>query len=140
MHTTQVDTAQGLTDTSARTILVVDDEPQIREVVQACLEVTRGWQVVLAADGQEGLLQAKAAQPDLILLDVRMPKMDGLTFLQKLRADQTIAAIPVILLTAEVQLLTSERLAELGLAQVIAKPFNPLILSDQIATALGWKL
>lgn len=121
-------------------ILVLDNELHIREVVQACLEVIEGWHVLLAATGEEGLWLTKVERPHAIVLDLIMPEMDGLLFLRSLRADPEIQTIPVILLTANVQLISPEQLIRLGLVAAISKPFHPLLLSEQISIALGWNV
>jgi CheY-like chemotaxis protein len=120
-------------------ILVIDDEADIREVIQVTLEMTRGWQALLAASGREGVDTAASEQPDAILLDVMMPGMDGPTTFSELQADERTRAIPVVLLTAKVQPSDQRRFATLGVAGVIAKPFNPMRLAEEIEQALGWK-
>ena len=79
-------------------------------------------------------------QPDAILLDVMMPDMDGPTTFVKLQANPATWDIPVILLTAKIQASDRRRYAELGIKDAIAKPFNPLELPGQIASALGWNI
>jgi CheY-like chemotaxis protein len=125
---------------SAKRILVVDNEPYIQEVAKICLETVAGWEVLLASSGQACLSQAETAQPDAILLDVMMPDMDGLTTFQKLQENPATRAIPVILLTAKIQASDRRRYAQLGLTAAIAKPFSPLELASEVATALGWSL
>lgn len=119
-------------------ILVIDDEDDIREVAKLCLEMVGGWEVLTAGSGSEGLTLAVAEQPDAILLDVMMPDMDGLATFQQLQANIVTQHIPVILLTAKVQPADRHRFAELGVAAMIAKPFNPLNLAGEVAEALGW--
>ena len=121
-----------------RRILIIDDEDDIREVVQVSLEMVANWQVLTACSGNEGLAQARAAQPDAILLDVMMPDMDGPATLQKLRAEAATQHIPVLLLTAKVQPADRRGFADLGVQGVITKPFNPLKLAETVAQALGW--
>ena len=116
-------------------ILVIDDEPDIREVTQIALEETAGWTTLAASSGAEGLAAA-AALPDAILLDIMMPDMDGFTVLAKLKADPRTAEIPVILLTAKVQSVHGKLRAQ-G-AGVILKPFDPMTLATEIAHLLGW--
>ncbi len=123
-----------------RRILVIDDEDDIREVAQMSLEALGGWQVVTADCGAVGLAQAAEVQPDVILLDVMMPDMDGPTTLQRLRAEQATAGIPVVFLTAKVRSTDREHFAGLGVDAVLAKPFDPLSLSQEIDAALGWDL
>ena len=119
-------------------ILVIDDDDVIQEIVQNCLEDVAGWQVLLASSGWEGLKKAIAEQPDAIVLDVMMPGMDGITFLNLLRTNSQVQAIPVVLLTAKVDLTARDRLGELGVLGVIAKPFGAIELVEQIAGFLGW--
>lgn len=119
-------------------ILVVDNEEYIQEVTKICLETVAGWEVLTASSGSEGITKAEAFQPDAILLDVMMPDMDGPSTFLKLKANKATGQIPVILLTAKIQ--TSDRLryAQLGMTKAIAKPFDPVKLADQVASALGW--
>ena len=119
-------------------VLVIDDEDDIREIAQDCLEIMGGYEVFTASSGSEGLADARAHQPDAILLDMMMPDMDGSTTFQKLQEDASIKSIPVILLTAKVHSSDRLRFAELGVAGVIAKPFDPISLSSQVAKVLGW--
>ena len=120
-------------------ILIIDDEDDIREVAALSLETVAGWDVVLANSGAQGLLRAAESQPDAILLDVMMPGMDGPTTFRELRKNPKTASIPVLLLTAKVQSSDQRRFADLGVAAVLFKPFDPLTLSTQIADALHWK-
>ncbi|NWF59543.1 MAG: response regulator [Fischerella sp.] len=121
-------------------ILVIDNEEYIQEVAKVCLETVAGWEVVTAGSGKEGISKAETSQPDAILLDVMMPDMDGLTTFEKLQANPATKAIPVILLTAKIQATDRRRYAQLGIKAAIAKPFNPLELATQVASALGWNL
>lgn len=122
-----------------RRLLVVDDEERIREIVQVCLEDLAGWNVILAASAQDALAYAKAEAIDAILLDVSMPDMNGFTLAQRLQAQQETCLIPVILLTAKPLLTNQTQFAEMGIAGVIAKPFDVLTVSNQIAEILGWE-
>lgn len=125
---------------TAKRILVIDNEKYIQEVAQICLETVANWEVLTASSGHEGLVVAEKQQPDAILLDVMMPDMDGLTTFEQLQSHPATKHIPVILLTAKVQLSDRRRYAELGIKATIAKPFNPLQLAGQVAQALGWNL
>jgi CheY-like chemotaxis protein len=122
----------------AKRILVIDDEDDIREVAQVSLEMVGGWEVLTAASGKEGLHTAGAQQPDAILLDVMMPDMDGPMTLQRLHSDPALQHIPVIFLTAKVQASDRQRLTALGAQGVLAKPFDPIELANQVAGVLGW--
>ncbi|MBD2438935.1 response regulator [Nostoc sp. FACHB-110] len=123
-----------------KTILLVDDEPTIRDLVQICLNDLVGWNVVTAASAQAALQQLEIASPDAILLDVVMPGMDVNTFLYKFHKRHSTKLIPVILLSVMADWFTSQQLQELGVVDAIAKPFNPITLPDQIRRALGWNL
>ena len=87
----------------SHTLLLVDDEDDIREVAQLSLEMTAGWEVHTASSGAQALAAARALKPEAILMDVMMPEMDGPTAVRHLKADPETAGIPVILLTAKVQ-------------------------------------
>lgn len=119
-------------------ILIVDDEYDIRAVAQLTLKAVGGWDVSLAASGIEGLTKAADEQPDVILLDVMMPDMDGIETFQALQANPVTKSIPVILMTAKVQASEQRQFAELGVAGIIPKPFKAMKLPGQIAKTLGW--
>jgi CheY-like chemotaxis protein len=121
-----------------RRILIIDDEDDIREVAALSLESVAGWEVIRACSGMEGLTRAAEYQPDAILLDVMMPGMDGPTTFRELRKSEATWRIPVLLLTAKVQSSDQRRFADLGVEAVLFKPFDPMTLSTQIASALGW--
>lgn len=122
----------------SRKILLIEDEDDIREIAQASLELTRGWEVHAAASGRAGIALAGEVRPDAILLDVMMPDLDGPATLAALRANEATRAIPVIFLTAKVHTLEVARLTDLGVQGVLAKPFDPMTLGDQLAATLGW--
>ena len=122
-----------------RKLLVIDDEPNVRAVTRLSLEVMGGWEAIEAASGPEGVRLASEAQPDAVLLDVMMPGMDGPATVLALRANADTAAIPVILLTAKVQPADRARFHALGVAGLIAKPFDPAALPGEIARLLSWE-
>jgi CheY-like chemotaxis protein len=119
-------------------ILVIDDEEEIREVVRACLEDLGGWEVVTAASGNEGLIKAQTERLDAILLDVSMPGMDGFRCFELLQENSKTQTVPVILLTAKVLPEDQARFEQMDIAGVITKPFNPVIICDQMAKILNW--
>jgi CheY-like chemotaxis protein len=124
-----------------RQILIIDDEDDIREVAALSLEATAGWNIITASSGADGIRAAADPQqrPHAILMDVMMPGMDGPTTFRKMQQNPEISTIPVILLTAKVQGVDQRRFADLGVAGVLFKPFDPLTLAAQISAALGWK-
>lgn len=120
-------------------ILIVDDEPGIRKIVQISLKVIANWDVLEAASGADGLAIAQAEQPDAILLDVMMPGMDGLETLKHLHSNPETQSISVILLTAKAQVSERQQFAKLPIAGIITKPFKAPDLVAQIRTLLGWE-
>lgn len=122
----------------SRRVLVVDDDEAIREVAQTSLELVAGWRVDVAPSGIDALRIAATDPPDAILLDVMMPTMDGPTTVARLQEDRRTSEIPVVLLTAKVQAAERRRWEQLGVAGVLAKPFDPLALAGQVAELLGW--
>lgn len=118
-------------------IVLVDDEPDIRTVAEIALSAIGGWEVRLAASGEEALAQLAAAETDLILIDVMMPGMDGLGVLSRLRADPRWAKLPAIFMTAKVQQREVAQYLALGACGVIPKPFDPLELPQQIRTLVA---
>jgi CheY-like chemotaxis protein len=119
-------------------ILVIDDDEDIREVAKLSLEIMAGLDVILARSSYEGLQKALSEQPDAILLDVMLPDMDGVETFQQLQANPVTKHIPVILLTAKVQASDQRYFASLGVLALIAKPFKPAQLAQQLLTSLGW--
>lgn len=124
--------------TEARRILLVDDDDAIREVARTTLELVGGHEVATAASGTEGLEVARTYRPDVILLDVMMPGLDGPTTFTRLREQPETRDVPVILLTAKTQQADRRRFAELGVTGVLLKPFDPMALPGQVAEILGW--
>jgi CheY-like chemotaxis protein len=124
---------------TSKRILLVDDEDDIREVAKLSLEMVAGWEVITASSGREGIQKAATEKPDAVLLDVMMPEMDGPTTFQALQISPATKGIPVILLTAKVQAADQRRFKSLGVAGVIAKPFDPMTLADQVNATLGWQ-
>jgi PAS domain S-box-containing protein len=120
---------------SAMTVLIVDDEPAGRETLAALL-MSQGYQLAFAANGIEALQQATATQPDLILLDVMMPGLDGFEVCQRIRADTALAEIPIILLTALDDRTARLRGIESGADDFISKPFDRVELRARVRTIM----
>lgn len=114
-------------------ILYVEDEADIQAVAQLALEAVGGFTVKICSSGQEALAQIAAFAPDVILLDVMMPGMDGPTTLQALRQLPCCADTPVCFMTAKVQPQEIAHYKSLGALDVIPKPFDPMTLSAQVA-------
>lgn len=121
--------------TDAR-ILYVDDEDDIREVATLALELDGHMTVRTCASGAEALEAAATWQPDLILLDVMMPRMDGPTTLSRLRNTPATANIPVVFITARTQAGEVEQFKAMGALGVLAKPFDPMMLGGAVRAYL----
>jgi CheY-like chemotaxis protein len=117
-------------------ILIAEDERDIRELVTFTLEYG-GHQVVAATNGAEALAAAQREIPDLILLDVRMPRMTGYEVCRRVKADPTMRHIPVVFLSAKGQELEVETGLEAGAAEYILKPFSPDQLNKKIDELLN---
>lgn len=117
---------------SLREILYVDDEPDIREIVQMALGLVPTLSVSTADSGVRALQNMQTNRPDLVLLDVMMPSMDGPATLQQMRSQPELQSIPVIFMTAKAMPQEVARFRSLGAAAVIAKPFDPMLLGEQV--------
>lgn len=115
-----------------RHILYVEDEPDIRMLAQMGLEDVGGFTVQVCSSGKEALERIAAFQPQLILLDVMMPDMDGPTTLGKIRELRDFITTPVIFMTARVQSQEVAAYKQLGVVDVIPKPFNPMTLAKTV--------
>jgi CheY-like chemotaxis protein len=113
-------------------ILYVDDEADIREIAQMSIELDSGLEVRTCASGPEALTEAAEWRPDLILLDVMMPGMDGPTVFARLGEQGDTSAIPVVFITARTQAKEVATFRELGARGVIAKPFDPMTLAERV--------
>jgi CheY-like chemotaxis protein len=117
--------------------LIVDDDGDIREVARLSLELIGGWAVSEADGGSEAIERARALSPDVILLDVMMPGIDGVATLRVLSHDPRTSHIPVIFLTAKAQNGELRRLEAAGACGLIAKPFDPMLLAQEIEVILS---
>lgn len=120
-----------------RRILCIDDEEDILQVAKMSLEMVGSFEVSLCRGSAEAVATAARLRPDLILLDVMMPQMDGPTTLVKLREQEDCREIPVVFMTAKVQPAEVQRYLELGALGVVSKPFDPIKLPEQIQSL--WK-
>lgn len=121
-----------MTSRQLEKILYVEDEPDIQAVAQIALESVGGFQVHLCSSGEQALEDIQGVAPDLLLLDVMMPGMDGPTTLSRIRELPGCADIPVIFMTAKVQPDEVEGFRALGAIDVIPKPFDPMTLADNV--------
>ena len=113
-------------------ILYVEDEPDIQMIARVALENVGGFELCVCSSGAEALEKAEAFDPDMFLLDVMMPGMDGPTTLAELRKISSLSNKPVMFMTAKVQPQEVEHLKSLNVADVIAKPFDPMVLANNI--------
>lgn len=116
-------------------VLICDNEEPLRALVRAAL-APRGYELLEARDGDESLVRAREAKPDLIVLDMMMPGRTGLDVLRELRADPDLSATPVVMLTARAQLTDEQAAADAGADRFLPKPFSPLELDALIASLL----
>jgi DNA-binding response OmpR family regulator len=135
------DLQSGITNTIVKKkILVIDDNADILLLLQYSLEDIGGWDVITASSGNEALIKVKAEKPDAIILDGIMPCMNGLMFLKELRTIAEMQFLPVVLLTGSTTLTEHILLLDLGVVGAIMKPFDPILLTQQIAHFLGWTI
>jgi CheY-like chemotaxis protein len=114
------------------TVLICEDEPALRELIRVSLQGP--YEIAEADDGEEALAMARTQRPDLVILDVMMPRRNGLDVLRDLRSDESLAATPVIVLTAQPE--TRDEAFRAGADRVIDKPFVPDDISDAVEEVL----
>lgn len=119
-------------DPSLRRILFVEDDPDIRTVAKMALEAIGGFTVLACSSGHEALTRLDSFSPDLVLLDVMMPGIDGPATLAALRQIPSGRDLPVVFMTARVQAQEVAGYREIGAEDVIPKPFDPMMLSEQV--------
>jgi CheY-like chemotaxis protein len=115
------------------TVLICEDEPALRELIRVSLEGP--YEFAEADDGEESLAAARRLRPDLVILDVMMPRLSGIEVLTEIRRDETLAATPVIVLTAQPE--TREEALQKGADRVIDKPFVPEDISSAVEEVLS---
>ena len=117
------------------TVLLAEDDPDIRHLVSAKLRRS-GFDVIETVDGADALAAARRHRPDLVLLDLRMPRLDGLEVLRELRADPATARLPIVVLTARTRSLDVELGYATGAIDYVLKPFSPADLVRRVEAAL----
>ena len=118
-------------------VLLVEDDPDIQVVARMSLKMSGITKITVVSNGEECLAKVGEVKPDLILLDVMMPKMDGYETCKRLKADPATQSIPVIFLTAKAQQFEVSQGLQLGAAGYLIKPFNPSTLHQEILTVLA---
>jgi two-component system phosphate regulon response regulator PhoB len=109
-------------------VVLIDDDPDLRKLVKLTLEFTAGWEVTAAADGEEGIDAVRKVRPDVAVVDIMMPGMDGYEVCRRLKEDPDTMSIPVVFLTARKEL-DEDKVSQARAAGVVVKPFEP----DQLA-------
>jgi len=128
-----------MNNTTVKQIVCIEDEQEMIDLIQLILN-RRGFKVTGASGGQEGLQTVREMRPDLVLLDLMMPDMDGWEVYQQMKADESTRSIPVIVVTAKAQ--NIDKVLGLHIAKVddyIAKPFSPQELVDSVERLIGSK-
>ncbi len=125
---------------TTRDVLVVDDDDDVREITQLSLEAVAGWRVRAARSGAHALELLREELPEAVLLDVMMPGMDGPATFRAMQADPALSEVPVVFLTAKMQVGTPQPWDGLDVAGVISKPFDPMSLAAQVSALVGWEI
>ena len=117
-------------------LLHVEDDPDIREIAHMALSLSGEFNVMQCSSGEEALVKVEGYVPDVVLLDMMMPGMTGRQTLEQMRQKPALVSIPAIFMTARAQHAEIEELRQIGAADVISKPFDPMALGDQIKAAM----
>jgi len=122
-------------------ILIVDDSPIMRQVIKKTVRISGIdiGEIYEAGDGTEGLQQAKDNWTDLILTDINMPQMDGITFIKELKGDEVLSSIPIIVISTEGRDEIVQKAISLGAADYITKPFKPEEIGRDVLRVLGYE-
>ncbi len=129
-----------MSQSELKRILYVEDEPDIQAIAKIALEAVGGFELAVFSAGTDAVANAVAFAPQLLLLDVMMPGMDGPTTLTELRKLPELAQVPVIFMTAKVQPQEVAHFKSLGAIEVIAKPFDPMTLAQSVLRAWSAKV
>jgi CheY-like chemotaxis protein len=128
--------AGAMSEMASARILVVDDDQVIQQLLKVNLEL-EGYEVEVASDGEEALLSYGAFQPNLVLLDIMMPKLDGWEVSRRLKEGPGGGSVPIVLLSARAQDSDVRRGSEIGVAAYVTKPFDPIALLELVADLLA---
>ena len=117
-------------------VLIVDDDPVVRRMLQLSFE-SEGFDVLTAGDGFEGLEAMRSGKPNVVVLDIMMPKLDGMKVMRELQSDDNLRGTPVILLSAKATSLDIELGLKAGAADYVTKPCDPIDLVDRVRSLLA---
>ena len=120
----------------SKQVLICDDDPVILRLLQVNLEL-EGYDVLMAGHGEEAVALATREHPDLVILDIMMPKLDGYQTCERLKADDSTNGIPVVFLSAKAQQADIDRGKEFGVADYLTKPFDPNDLIEVVQRLIG---
>jgi CheY-like chemotaxis protein len=136
MSTVTETSKAGQVHAPALKVLIIDDDPDVRRIAHLCLTQFGHMEVVEAGNADEGLRRAVEYQPDVILLDIMMPRVDGLATIRALRDEPATAAVPVVFLTAKSTDEGAALLRTTGARGILSKPFDPTTLAAQLRAIL----
>ncbi len=119
-----------------RTVLLLEDNPSVRELIKVLLE-TEGYAIIEASDGQDGLTKAETMKPDLMILDLMMPGLDGENVLKKMRRHSKLSKVPVLVVSGKYESLDALRNL-IGHENIFPKPFEPSRMLDRIGELIGY--
>jgi DNA-binding response OmpR family regulator len=119
----------------AESVLIVDDDPVVRRMLQLSFE-SEGFDVLTAGDGLEGLEMMRSGKPDVVILDIMMPKLDGMKVMNEVNADDDLRGMPVILLSAKATSLDVDLGLKAGASDYVTKPCDPIELVDRVRSLL----
>lgn len=122
--------------TGMASVLIVDDDPVVRRMLQLSFE-SEGFDVVTAGDGLEGLESMRSSKPNVVVLDIMMPKLDGMKVMRELQGDDSLRGLPVILLSAKATSLDIELGLKAGAADYVTKPCDPIELVERVRSLLA---
>lgn len=119
-----------------RTVLLLEDNDSVRELIKVLLE-TEGYSIIEASDGQDGLVKAEQLKPDLMILDLMMPGLDGENVLKTMRRHSKLSKVPVLVVSGKYESLDNLRI-QIGEENIFPKPFEPTRMLDRIGELIGY--
>jgi CheY-like chemotaxis protein len=121
-------------------ILLIDREDSVREILSICFHYLGGWEVIAVATPTEGADVSREKQPDAIVLDLAIDRVEGLSFIRSLKNNSLTGSIPILLITAYASWFSARHLHSIGVVGALEKPFNPITLPARMAEIFGWPI